>query len=363
MRRISILVFSLLVFSSAFLGADQARLSQFNEQLGAITDSSLRQTLQNSIIAGLIESQHDFDLAVSQAEAAANHNNLYYYSAYGSDRNRSDVVNEISKLAAPITGLDRDAVKIVKNPGYKQGESLLFKDLGSAFPPSYAAAAELCYKFNPKKGTNDASRLDEDIDNFLETIKNDPVIKHALSCTNSTMQDLKKNWFGSGLGFEHVVAGELSGSKVGGYHWWYKFYNDERLGNTEIKASSGDIGDPKAFTGSFYWDPDDSGPLPRAYKPVGGFLIGNSVQAMLALGHIAMETCRKSGSIPSALKFNASINGEEFSWQMYTMNGSLRSLYPLKGSRTSVNPDRAGEDYYEHEKSLIDSDCSGEILH
>ena len=354
MRRIFLLVFLLLVCSSAFLGADQARLSQFNEQLGAIADDSLRQTLQNSIAAGLIENQHDFELAVSQAEAVANNNNPRYFAVYSSDRNRDAIVSDIAKLAEPIASLDRDALDVVKNPGYKEGESFLFKDIEAELPRSYTAAAELCYKFNPKNGTNDAPRLDKEIDEFLEVIKNDPVIKHALSSTNTTIQDLKKNWFGSGLGFEHVVAGELSGKKVGGYHWWYKFYNDERIGNADVKSSISSSSD-SSYTGSFYWDPDGSGPLPRAYKPTGGFLIGNSVQALLALGHIAMETCRKSGSVPSALRFNADIGGGEFSWQMYTMNGSLRSLYPMKSSRTVINPDRNGADYYELERSLIRS--------
>lgn len=355
MRRISLFVFFLLVSSSAFLGAQQDCLSQFSGQLSSIADSSLRQTLHNSIVAGVIENQHDFDLAVSQAEASANRNSPISYSAYG----RRDTGSEICKLAEPITGLDRDAIKVAKNPKYKAGEDYLFVDIDASLPGIYDKTVELCNLFNPKNGTNDAAKLDKDIDAFLDSIKNDPVIKHALSCTSTSMQDLKKNWFGSGRGFEHVVAGEIDGKKVSGYHWWYKFYADERSGNTQIRNASADIGNPKAFTGSFNWDPDGDGPLPNALKPKGGFSIGNSVQAILALGHIAIEVARKNGGVPGALRFRASINGLESDWQLFTMGGNIRSLYPMGNSRThSIDAE-----YYEHEEEFLSSERSEETMH
>ncbi|PKL47747.1 MAG: hypothetical protein CVV42_12050 [Candidatus Riflebacteria bacterium HGW-Riflebacteria-2] len=358
MRRIQICVLSFLLFSSAFLGAQQDRLQLFSSQLDSIADGSLKQTLQNSIVAGLIENQHDFDLAVSQAEAAANRNNPVHYSAYGR-RDTGAVVDEIRKLTEPLSGLDRDAVKVAKNPKYKTGEDYLFADIKASLPGSYEKGVELCNLFNPKNGTNDAARLDKDIDAFLDAIKDDPVIKYALSSTSTSMQDLKKNWFGSGRGFEHVVAGEIDGKKVSGYHWWYKFYFDERAGKAQVRKASADIGNPHAFTGSFNWDPDGDGPLPNALKPTGGFSIGNSAQVILALGHIAIEVARKNGGVPGALRFRADINGEEYNWQLYTMNGNIRSLYPMGSSRTQS----IDEEYYECEKEFMSSDSSEETLH
>jgi len=358
MHRIKICVFLFLLLSSAFLGAQQDRLHLFSSQLDSISDNGLRQTLSNSIIAGLIENQHDFDRAVAQAEAAANRNNPNGFSAYGS-RNASAIADEIRRISAAIPGLDRDAVKVAKNPKFKTGENYLFVDVTSAVPSSYEKAVELCNLFNPKNGTNDAPRLDKEIDTFLNSIKDDPVIRHALSSTGTTIQDLKKNWFSSGLGFEHVVAGELNGKKVSGYHWWYKFYHDERAGNTQIRAVTADVGNPKAFTGSFYWDPDgEEGPLPNGYKSIGGFSVGNSVQAILALGHIAMEVARKNGGIAGAMRFRANINGAESYWQLYTMNGNIRSLYPIKDTRT-----QSADEYYELEGELVDTAHSGETLH
>ena len=358
MRRIQICVLFFLLLSSAFLGAQESRLPLFSSQLDSIADSSLQQTLRNSIIAGLIENQHDFDLAVTQAEAAANRNNPGSFSAYGT-RDSASVSDEICRIAAAIPGLDKDAMKVVKNPKYKTGENFLFEDINANLPRSYADTIKLCELFNPKNGTNDAPRLSQEIDTYLDSIKNDPVIKHALTSTGTSIADLKKNWFGSGLGFEHVVAGELNGKKVSGYHWWYKFYNDERAGNTQIRAVTADVGNPKAFTGSFYWDPDgEDGPLPNAYKSIGGFAIGNSVQAILALGHIAMEVARKNGGIAGAMRFRANINGAESYWQLYTMNGNIRSLYPIKNSKTQDI-----DEYYELESELVDAVHSGETLH
>ena len=357
MRRIQICVLLFVLFSSSFLGAQESRLPLFSSQLETVADSTLRQTLRNSIIAGLIENQHDFDLAVSQAEAAANRNNPGLYTAF--ERRGSSTADEISRLCAPISGLDRDAMKVAKTPKYKAGENYLFVDVNSTVPRSYENAIKLCGLFNPKNGTNDASRLSKEIDAYLDSIKSDPVIKHALSSTGTTLQDLKKNWFGSGLGFEHVIAGELNGKKVSGYHWWYKFYHDERAGNTQIRAVTADVGNPKAFTGSFHWDPDgEDGPLPNGYKSIGGFSIGNSVQAILALGHIAMEVSRKNGGIPGAMRFRANINGADSYWQLYTMNGNIRSLYPIKNSKT-----QSIDEYYELESELVETEYSGETLH
>ncbi|NCB37479.1 MAG: hypothetical protein EOM80_01810 [Erysipelotrichia bacterium] len=309
------------------LMASSERVSYFHDQLGAIQDLELRRTLENSIAAGLIESDEDFKGAVSRAEAIANNGSQIYYSAYGSSRNVSEIRQKIAEVANSIVKLDRDALKVTKSENYRRG--MLFNDYDGSIPHSYTETIKLCEKFNPKNGTNDASALSNDIDAFLDSIKNDPVILHALKSTDTSIEDLKKNWFGSGRGFEHVVAGEVDGSKVSGYHWWYKFYDDERNGCAQVKTAVAGIGNPRIYTGSFSWDPDGDGPMKSANKPKGGFANCNSVQSLLALGHIAIETARSYGSVPGALTFRANINGEEFNWQLYTMNGNIRSLYPM----------------------------------
>jgi hypothetical protein len=332
----------LVTNSTALFSAD---LSQFSSKLNEITDVKLQTTLKNSILAGLIETQADFDEVVSRAEVAANSNSSIYYSAYNRAADTSSIGSKITSLANPLKKLDRDAVKVVKNE--KNDTKYLFQNISGTLPASYKATIDFCNTFNPKVNTNEYKRNPKAVDAYFNKIKDDPCIQYALSVTNTTLVQMRENWFGNGDGFEHVIAGELKGSSVSGYHWWYKFYTDERKGNAEAVTALGGLGNPRIYTGKFFWDPDGDGPLPRALKPKGGFSIANSAQALIALGHIAFETMKKNngGKVFSALKFNADINGETFAWQMYTLHGSIRSLYPI----ASNSPSKI---YYELEEQL-----------
>lgn len=344
MRRVLSAVLA-TVFVSVSLCAAPPQIHNFRDQLNAIEDSALRRTLENSIAAGLIENSADFAQAVANAEKIANNGTGIYYSAYNSTRNIDEMRKLILQKCAPLTGLDKDAVDVKKNNDYKRAQ--LFIDFEGKIPGSYNKTLALCEKFNPKNGTNDHSAINDDIDEYLESIKNDPCILHALKVTETTIKDLKKNWFGTGRGFEHVVAGEIDGKKISGFHWWYRFYNDERNGRAQVKSSIGG-NNPKIYTGSFFWDPDgDEGPLPRAMKPKGGFLNGHSAQVLLAMGHIVVETSRQFGAVPGSLQFNASINGEEFRWQLYSMGGTIRSIYPIGNKKgQDINPPGEDEIYY-----------------
>lgn len=337
------------------LSAIQCDAAPFHDKLEEITDARLKTVLSNSIKSGLISTEKEFDDAVEKAENAANNASLGYYRAKGSNKNLAAIRNRIAQQAAPIRSLDKDAVKVKKYPVNKIAPGKkLFYDIQSTIPASYNKALALCCKFNPKVGTNDHKALNKDIDAFLNSIKNDPVIKHALSVTKTTIDDLKSNWFGSGLGFEHVVSGEIKGSKVSGYHWWYRFYADERKGRAKVQSAVAGSDDcPYAYTGSFLWDPDGEGPLPEARKPKGGFIAGNSVQTILALGHIAIEAAKYYGPVPGALMFYADVNGATFQWQLYTLNGTIRSLYPMGSGKVDVNPGGQDSDYYEHQRKIV----------
>ncbi|MBF0498822.1 MAG: hypothetical protein HQM09_01710 [Candidatus Riflebacteria bacterium] len=346
MRRIlsALIGFSLFVGTLVFVPTLYAgTLEQWSGRLEAVEDQEIRQTLQNSIIAGLIVSPADFDTALACANSRKNGGNPHN----GGNTNGGSLNETIAKLSASIPQLDRDAVAAQKGDGMR---GHLFEPIIGNLPPSFEAAYNLAIKFDPRSGTNDAPRLDKDIDAFLAVIADDPVIKQALSSTGTTISDLKRNWFGPGLGFEHVIAGEIKGSEVSGYHWWYKFYRDEIAGNAKYISTMGNVGDQHAYTGQFSWDPDGDGPLPRAVKHKGGFIIGNSVQAILALGHIAIESARKLGNIPGAFTFDANVNGETFTWQCYTISGSIRSLYPMGGKAGLPAPADASREYYELEE-------------
>lgn len=329
----------------AFVSAQTESL--LTERISEIGNERLRTTLQNSVELGIIENEHDLNLAIIHAQKSSL-DNLALYNSASVDRNTAEIRRIILELTAPFPQIDRDAIKVEKSGAFlaHPTKRYLFNCIEEEIPASYIDAYNLCLKFNPVHATDDAPALDAEIDEFLASIEKDPVIQRALKGTGTTMKDLKRNWFGAGLGFEHIISGEIRGRKVGGYHWWYRFYVDERNGLAQVKQSIYDVGCPYAFTGSFHWDPDGSeGPLPKTYKPLGGFLIGNSVQSLLALGHIAVETARKFGSVPQGMTFNANLNGEEFTWQLYTTDGTIRTLFPRGNKRIVFGHEYVGMDY------------------
>lgn len=340
-----------------------AQPADFNSQLNAIEDEQLRRTLSNSIAVGLISTDEELQAAISQAIDSAeddqisfdvketrkkpkhgnkpnNHNNNKPNnnkpnnngsngSNGGNGGGNSKLASMITELSKNLKTLDQGAsVKVQKNEG-RANATKLFKDIDTPIPAAYDRCIKLCNLFNPRTNTPEMGEHGKAIKEFFQSIQNDPCIKEALKVTNTTIDDMMNNWFGTGAGFEHVIAGEIKGTKVSGYHWWYRYYTDERNGHVNYINSVEAVGNPRMYTGSFDWDPDGNGPLPTCRKPKGGFTLQHSPMAILALGHIAIETCRANGSVPGSLTFKADINGETFTWQLYTMGGTIRSLYPM----------------------------------
>ena len=345
MRKLSLALMFSLFFTC---GLKAAEVADFSEELEQIADTKLQKTLENSIKTGHIKTKAEFDATVKRVEDSMNRNSTVYYSAYrkkthNNNNNNNQKPNnqkpqqggdtsalskKIEQLVAPLKKLDKDFLKVTEIES--KDSNRLFKDISGEIPASYKATVDLCRKFNPRTNTEEMSSNGKAIDAYFQSIKNDPCIQYALSTTNTSISDMKKNWFGVGACFEHVIAGEVKGSKVSGYHWWYKYYADERDGRCSDVMQMEGLNDNCIFTGSFLYDPDGKGnAFSPCKKPKGGFTIGNSACALLALGHIAIETARSMGSIPGAFRFNADICGKTYSWQVYTMGGTLRSLYPF----------------------------------
>ncbi len=316
-------------------------VSELPGLLSGIKDVNLQRALQNSISAGLINNRAEFDLALSRARSLRG----------GNQGSPSGLSSEISKACTGLAKLDRDAI-----PGITiDGKQHLFTRFDGAVPPAYQAAIKLASCFDPKVGTPELKKNSKEINAYLASIENDPVIQHALKITNTSIEDLKLNWFGAGAGFEHVICGEMKSTSVSGYHWWYKFYSDELAGRTKIQGSIDHVTDNDIYTGRFTWDPDGNGPLPTLKKSKGGFTIGNSAQVILALGHIAIETARRNGgNAPSAVQFDANINGHAYTWQLYTFDNTIRSLYPICGSGDSASDnDRIDAMYFDLEEDCL----------
>lgn len=308
---------------------------------GRSPDVRWQRELDVSVRLGLIQTPADYQAALERIRQRTDFRILL--------DQRGGVAAEITRLAARIPSLDRDAVKVSMD---QISKAHLFRPIPQV-PRSYSDVVALARRFDPRVGTDDAARLDRDIDAYLDSIRNDPVIGYALSTTQTTLADLKRNWFGPGAGFEHVLCGEVKTTAVSGYHFWYKFYVDERDRLAEYVKSVGPANDPLAFTGEFTWDPDGSGPLPRAKKKKGGFTLGNSAQALFALGHLAIETARRiEGQTPAGLTFQANINGRTYNWQLWTHQGTIRTMYPLQ-AKQDPEPDRLLQEYFELEAELL----------
>ena len=339
------------LFLSPVRGQVSGNPSEFASRLAAVEDPSLRLTLSKSIAVGLIKDAREFDSALSIGMARAIRDNPAVFSTRSFYQLNKSVGEEISRLAAPISGLDRDSLKNVSMNN--NGAGNLFNPISEKIPASYESTYNLAGLFNPKVGTNDAQSLEKEIDRYFQTLSDDPVIKYSLQCTKTSIGDLKRNWFGPGMAFEHIIAGEYKGNEVSGYHWWYKFYRDEQKGGTKYLKTLQANGSKKIFTGQFSWDPDLSGPIPVKMKKKGGFTVGHSPQALLALGHIAIETAKKNGNVPVGITFKAGINGETYTWQVYTVGGSLRSLFPMAAK--SGSEDVTPGSYFAEEEDVLKS--------
>ncbi|NLI78398.1 MAG: hypothetical protein GX442_18415 [Candidatus Riflebacteria bacterium] len=328
-----------LVVAIAPVRADPA--PAWNELLEQVDDAGLRTTLANSITIGLITDRAEFEATIARS-----HRRTDRTGRTGAPPSRGGVSDEIGRRCAGLAGKDVDAIKVTID-----GRGRLFAPLAARLPSSYQAAVALAARFDPKVGTPELKDHEREIDAYLATIADDPVIKHALAVTGTRLDDLKANWFGAGAGFEHVICGEMKKTSVSGYHWWFKFYTDETAGRARLGQNIDHAGDTGIFTGRFTWDPDGNGPLPMLVKSKGGFTIGNSAQVLLALGHIAIETARKGNNVPSAVQFNANINGRAYTWQLYTLGGTIRSLYPICGSGDSAHSfDGVDAVYYDLEE-------------
>ncbi len=144
-------------------------------------------------------------------------------------------------------------------------------------------------------------------------------------------------------GFEHVVVGEQEGSKVQGYHFWYKYWLDDGLadtiGGSRFPNLPNDIIDyvrgqyddgqenfPESVTISFKWDAPDyeRGVLRPLTKPKGGFFVGCSVEGLMAMGTVRAHLGARAPKM-------AVINGALYDMKMFRSNDNqhIRTFYPI----------------------------------
>ncbi len=144
-------------------------------------------------------------------------------------------------------------------------------------------------------------------------------------------------------GFEHVVVGEQEGSKVQGYHFWYKYWLDDGFA-TVIDGDSmspkkddrivyvrGQYGDgqenfPESVTISFKWNaPDyDHNEFRPLTKKIGGFFVGCSIEGLMAMGTVRAYLGARAPKM-------AVVNGALYDMKMFRSNNNqhIRTFYPI----------------------------------
>ena len=114
-------------------------------------------------------------------------------------------------------------------------------------------------------------------------------------------------------GFEHVIVGEQNRSKLGGYHFWYKYWLDDNAADDYANGKDNiDYNGPRyrsitaqgvvnanAVTLSNYWnavDYENDRETVRLSKSIGGFDVGYSPEGLIALGMVCFYDPRPTKS-------------------------------------------------------------------
>lgn len=135
-------------------------------------------------------------------------------------------------------------------------------------------------------------------------------------------------------GFEHVFLGEAKGSKVGGLHWWYFYFNKMKdidyLGAVYSNTEQG-ISVPEIVTMRFEWSAGNR----RLFKKVGGFFVGVSVEGLMAMGMV-----RLTDSVHDAPR-TVELQGALVKMTMFTSQDgrSVNTFYPeFRGVVSTIRP-------------------------
>ncbi len=137
-------------------------------------------------------------------------------------------------------------------------------------------------------------------------------------------------------GFEHVVVGEAKGQKLGGYHWWYKYFLDDQFERRPFEDSVDYLGPkyggaaegptvPDVVTIAYNIRATDftTGQVRTLKKKIGGFWVGPSIEGLMALGTVRFI---KGARAPK----EAIINGHRYSLELFkdSSGAMMRTFYP-----------------------------------
>lgn len=137
-------------------------------------------------------------------------------------------------------------------------------------------------------------------------------------------------------GFEHVFIGEQKGKKLGGHHFWYKYWLEDNADANETHtdqiqmtcsvSSDKTSPNPDVVTVGYKLEAYDyeKKEFVKLTKNIGGFFVGLSAEGILALGTARFTP---QGYAPK----DAIINGTHYVLELFRSpdNKSLRTFYPV----------------------------------
>jgi poly(U)-specific endoribonuclease len=229
-------------------------------------------------------------------------------------------------------------------------------------PDSKRSTYDLClglynnYTLNKSKRENETPEEKKEVDDFIDAIKDTAPMKLARkyietnsgqSFTDSSWAaSIREIWFRffavgnspSRSGFEHVFVGEQSTSgKIGGYHFWHKYYLDDNAGLSNYadgkdnmryngtryrdKEAEG-VSVPEVVTLSHVWDAYDyenGTKVNNLSKSIGGFWVGCSPEGLMALGMVRFQSFSPT---------TAEINSAKYLLKLFGDGTSINTFYP-----------------------------------
>lgn len=201
------------------------------------------------------------------------------------------------------------------------------------------------YELHSSDSEHTTPQEQEEIQALLDAIVGTPPMsvarQYVESKSGTTMSDdewrahIKKTWFESfpvggspsRSGFEHVFLAEWKGRDgIGGLHWWWFYaqkmsemtYEGVDYGRQADNASGTLI--PEVVTMDFKWKLSD-GVTTLTKEPKGGFLVGLSVEGLMAMGIV--RAMSPSGTVTT------SIQGASIDFKMYKDAGRINTFYPV----------------------------------
>jgi len=223
------------------------------------------------------------------------------------------------------------------------------------------------YELTEGRGSNRENvtvQEDKEVDDFITAIKDTPTMQTAREYLGKSEDEwakaVKDDWFTMSessrgrSGFEHCFVGEDTG-KVGGYHYWHKFFLDDGgNGGTDTIKDNGaryralakeGLQNPEVVTISFSWDAyvTPNNPIDDLEKAMGGFWVGCSPEGLMALGMVCLADKPKTDIV---------INDAKYQLKLFELNNvkAINTFYPIFKGPIGERPDASTGDEEKEEK-------------